>query len=267
MPPGLFQYVLTVLVFWSCVLLLPQLPPSSRSLRLFPGASILLHGPLDICLDLLPTPPPTTCAKTGRTAHVFTAQGGIRRINSSLDVRSTDVTPQERDPGIAKSSCLTSQLSILERVIQVILGCIKELHAFESQRGITFVRSPRPGRRSLRARKPQKNLEKILAKVLGPSGPKSLKEVSRTVRKISKISDSPREFFLVRLLGPEGPSVFPRLLGLGPGDSSSQAGEILQTHFPDTSNLYLWLSYKVMCSPPNSVPVYLFELLAVEHQL
>ena len=44
----------------SWVLLLPRPPPSSRSLRLFPCASILLHGPLDICLDLLlaaPLPP------------------------------------------------------------------------------------------------------------------------------------------------------------------------------------------------------------------
>ena len=49
--------MLTVLVFGSWVLLLPWLPPSSRSLRLFPWASILLHGPLDICLDLLPAAP------------------------------------------------------------------------------------------------------------------------------------------------------------------------------------------------------------------
>ena len=56
-PPGLIQHVLTVLAFWSWVLLLPWLPPSSRSLRAFPWASILLHGPLDICLDLLPAPP------------------------------------------------------------------------------------------------------------------------------------------------------------------------------------------------------------------
>ena len=31
-PPGLLQHVLTVLVFWSWVLLLPRLPPWSRSL-------------------------------------------------------------------------------------------------------------------------------------------------------------------------------------------------------------------------------------------
>ena len=65
--PGLIQHVLTVLgfVFWA--LLLPWPPPSSRSLRLCPWASILLYGPLNVCLDLLPT------------AHVFTAQGGTRR--------------------------------------------------------------------------------------------------------------------------------------------------------------------------------------------
>ena len=56
-PPGL-QHVLTVLVFWSWVLLLPRLPPWSRSLRLFPWASILLYGLLDSCLDLLPAAPP-----------------------------------------------------------------------------------------------------------------------------------------------------------------------------------------------------------------
>ena len=78
-PPGLIQHVLAVLVFWSWVLLLPRFPPSSRSLRLFAWASILLHGPLDSCLDLLPRSSPTTGAKTGRTAHVFTAQGGTRR--------------------------------------------------------------------------------------------------------------------------------------------------------------------------------------------
>ena len=37
--PGLIQHVLAVLAFWSWVLLLPRLPPSSRSLRLFPGLS------------------------------------------------------------------------------------------------------------------------------------------------------------------------------------------------------------------------------------
>ena len=56
-PPGLIQHVLTVLVFWSWVLLRPWLPPSPRSFKLFPCPSILLHWPLDICLDLLPAAP------------------------------------------------------------------------------------------------------------------------------------------------------------------------------------------------------------------
>ena len=56
-PPVLIQHVLIVLVFASWVLLLPRLPPSFRSIRLFPWASILLHGPLDIWLDLLPAAP------------------------------------------------------------------------------------------------------------------------------------------------------------------------------------------------------------------
>ena len=45
-PPGLIQHVLTVLVFRSCALLLPRLPPLSRSLKLFHWASnfCLLQG-------------------------------------------------------------------------------------------------------------------------------------------------------------------------------------------------------------------------------
>ena len=74
-PPGLLQDVLTVLVFWSWILLLPRLPPSSQSLRLFPWASILLYGPLGHWLGSAAHSSPITRAKTGRSAHVFTAQG------------------------------------------------------------------------------------------------------------------------------------------------------------------------------------------------
>ena len=73
-PPGLLQHVLTVLVFWSWVLLRPRLPPWSRSLRLLPWASIWLYGPLDIVWICCPQ------LRPGRTAHVFTAQGGTRRF-------------------------------------------------------------------------------------------------------------------------------------------------------------------------------------------
>ena len=74
-PPGLLQHVLSVLVFWSWVLLLPRLPPSSRSLRLFPWASILFYGPLDIawicCPQLLHHP-----CKNGTHSTCFYSTGG-----------------------------------------------------------------------------------------------------------------------------------------------------------------------------------------------
>ena len=74
--PGLIQHVLTVLVFWSWVLLMPRLPPSSRSLRLCPWASILLHGPLDICLDLLPAAPLPPVQKRDAQHMFFYSTGG-----------------------------------------------------------------------------------------------------------------------------------------------------------------------------------------------
>ena len=57
LPPGLLQHVQTQVVPW---------------------ASILVYGPLDIAWICCPQLP-TTHAKTGRTAQVFTAQGGTRR--------------------------------------------------------------------------------------------------------------------------------------------------------------------------------------------
>ena len=71
--PGLNQHALTVLVLGSWVLLLPRLPPWSWSLRLFPWASILLHGPLDICLDLLPAAPLPPMQKQD-AQHMFLQQ-------------------------------------------------------------------------------------------------------------------------------------------------------------------------------------------------
>ena len=59
----------TVLVFWFWVLLLPLLPPFVSEPQTVPWASILIHGPLDICLDLLPAAPLPTHARTeGSTA-------------------------------------------------------------------------------------------------------------------------------------------------------------------------------------------------------
>ena len=74
-PTGLLQHVLTVLVFWSWVLLLPQLPHWSRSLRLFPWTSILLYGPLDIAWICSPQLPHHPC-KNGDTQHMFLQHKG-----------------------------------------------------------------------------------------------------------------------------------------------------------------------------------------------
>ena len=81
------QHVLTVLVFWCWVLLLPRLPPWSRSLRLFPWPSILLYGPLDICLDLLPAAPPPSMQKRD-AQHMFLQHRGARtECNSEFTTR------------------------------------------------------------------------------------------------------------------------------------------------------------------------------------
>ena len=83
-----------------------------------------------------------------------------------------------------------------------------------------------------------KSLKKI-SKKSGPSGPKSLKnsleESPKSLAKktrfwtLSRLSDPPRDFF--QTLGARGSENFFetsfRLLGLRPGDSSSQVAEIL----------------------------------------
>ena len=102
-PPGLIQHVLTVLVFWSCGLL-PRLPPSSRSLRLFPWASILLHGALGHLLGSAARSSPATRAKTGRTAHVFTAQGGTRRRKRPLPRSSEKSEESEKESKTSRKS-------------------------------------------------------------------------------------------------------------------------------------------------------------------
>ena len=89
-PPGLLQHVLTVLVFWSWVLIWPRLPPSSRSLRWFPWASILLHGPLDICLDLLPAAPLPPVQKRD-SQHKFLQHKGAHADMSFLGGSSLPV--------------------------------------------------------------------------------------------------------------------------------------------------------------------------------
>ena len=69
--------MLTVLVFFSWVLLLPRPPPSSRSLRLCAWPSILLHAPLGIFLDWLAAAPPPPVQKRD-AQHKFLRHRGAR---------------------------------------------------------------------------------------------------------------------------------------------------------------------------------------------
>ena len=71
----MLQHVLTVLAFWSWVLLLPRLPPWFRSLRLFPSPSILLYGPFDIVWICCPQLPHHPC-KNGTHSTCFYSTGG-----------------------------------------------------------------------------------------------------------------------------------------------------------------------------------------------
>ena len=97
--------MLNVLVFWSWVLLLPRLPPWSRSLRLSPWASILLYTDLWSLLGSAARSSPTTRAKTGRTANVFTAQGGMRRLLRWEKGPETPSCDGEKGLRLPHSSC------------------------------------------------------------------------------------------------------------------------------------------------------------------
>ena len=76
--------MLTVLVFWSCVLLLPRLPPSSSEPQIVPLASVFASWALGHVPGSAARNSPTTRAKTGCTAQAFTAQGGTRRIQKNI---------------------------------------------------------------------------------------------------------------------------------------------------------------------------------------
>ena len=117
-PPGLLQHVLTVLVFWSWVLLLPRLPPWSRSLRLFPWLAFCFTGPWTL-LGSAARSSPTTHAKTGRTAHAFTAQGGgdtpitttsKRQSTSAMCIQPAIVPSASRQVSAALRSEMNLQL-------------------------------------------------------------------------------------------------------------------------------------------------------------
>ena len=96
-PPGLLQHVLIVLVFWSCVLPLTQLPPSSQSLRLCLWASILLCGPVNIAWICCARSSPTTPVQKQDAQHMLLQHRGAhaetaplkRRIKRSMRERKS----------------------------------------------------------------------------------------------------------------------------------------------------------------------------------
>ena len=73
------------------MLLPPRLPPSSRSLRWLPWA----RGPWTGGRGSAACCSPTTRAKTGRTAQVFTAQGGTRRLCTIAHKKITELIPKQ----------------------------------------------------------------------------------------------------------------------------------------------------------------------------
>ena len=98
-PPGVLQHVLTVLVsgagFCSC----PGFHLRLRASDCSPGLAFCFTEPWTL-LGSAARNSPTTRAKTGRTAHVFTAQGGTRRQLNSIFPRKRDVgTPKKPSPG------------------------------------------------------------------------------------------------------------------------------------------------------------------------
>ena len=81
--------MLTVLFFWSCVLVMPSSRASSRSLEVCPWPSICFDDRSSKVLDLLPPASLPPVQKRGRTAHVFAAQGGTHRfVGASAKLRS-----------------------------------------------------------------------------------------------------------------------------------------------------------------------------------
>ena len=76
----LILHVLTVPVFWFWVLLMPEPPASSRSLRLSPWTHICFMAPFERNSWICSPSCPATRGKTGRSAQVFATQGGTHRL-------------------------------------------------------------------------------------------------------------------------------------------------------------------------------------------
>ena len=88
--PGLLQHVPTVLVFWSWVLLLPGFDLGLGASDCSPGLAFSSTGPWTL-LGSAARSSPTIRAKTGRTAHVFTARGGTRQSNVGESSRGNTI--------------------------------------------------------------------------------------------------------------------------------------------------------------------------------
>ena len=102
--------------------LLTRLPPWSLSLRLFPCASNFALRALGHLLGSAARSSPTTRAKTGRTAHVFTAQRGTRRNHPSKTSLKSSLPP----------SLQTSPLQEANFILQTSL-CRKPMLQFFQQ--------------------------------------------------------------------------------------------------------------------------------------
>ena len=81
-PPGLIKHVLTVLVFWSQVLVPPHLPNIIQEPQIVRLNKQLLSWPFEQILGSATPSFPTTRAKKGCRAQVFAPQGGKHRYRS-----------------------------------------------------------------------------------------------------------------------------------------------------------------------------------------
>ena len=85
------------------MLLLPWLPPWSWIFRLSLWASILLHGPLDICLDLLPAAPLPPMQKQTHGTYFYSTGGHTpnfrgRRFRRGMPQESFKVVFNQKNP-------------------------------------------------------------------------------------------------------------------------------------------------------------------------
>ena len=83
------KHVLTVLVFWSWVLMAPHLPSFIQEPQIVPLNWHLLSWPLRANSRICSRSSPATRAKTGRTAQVFAIQAGTHRKKGKQSHRNS----------------------------------------------------------------------------------------------------------------------------------------------------------------------------------